>query len=227
MPAPEGRRFTRGEVAARIDLAMLAAGIDRKVIRAGCREARELEVAAVCVAPAWVEEAAERLAGGSVRVCAVVGFPLGATTLLTKVFEALECVKHGAAELDVVLHVGAARSGDFRAVREEARELVERTPEASHKLIVEMALLDEETLRRTVVAAAAAGPAFLKTGTGTAGPGVTPEDVARLRRLTPEGIRLKAAGGIRSASQAEALLRAGADRLGTSAAREVIEGFPT
>lgn len=216
---------SRAEVAARIDLALLAAGIDRDSIRAGCREALELGVAAVCVPPAWVAEAAERLRDGPVGVCAVVAFPLGATTPLAKVFEALECLKHGAAELDVVLHVGAARSGDFRAVREEASEIVKRTPEATHKLIVEMSLLDEEALRRTVVAAAAAGPAFLKTGTGTAGPAVTPADVARLRRLAPEGIRIKAAGGIRAASQAEALLRAGADRLGTSAARAVLEGF--
>jgi len=219
------RRWRRAEVAARIDLAILAAGTDRETIRSGCAEAVQLGLAAVCVCPVWVQEAAERLAGTEVKVAAVVGFPLGASTALSKVFEALECLKAGAVELDVVLHLGAARSGDARAVRQEASEIVKRTPGATHKLIVEMNLLDEAALRQTVIGAGAAGPAFLKTGTGTIGPPVTPADVARLRALAPPGIRIKAAGGIRDAAQAAALLAAGADRLGSSAARRLLDGF--
>jgi deoxyribose-phosphate aldolase len=219
------RSWARSEVAARIDLAILAPGADRESVRSGCAEAVTLGLAAVCVSPVWVREAAERLAGSGVKVAAVVGFPLGASTTLTKVFEALECLKGGALELDIVLHIGAARSGDPPAIRQEASEILKRTPEATHKLIVEMSLLDEETLRQTVLAAAAAGPAFLKTGTGTVGPPVSAADVARLRSLAPPGIRIKAAGGIRDAGQAAGLLAAGADRLGTSAARRVLDGF--
>jgi deoxyribose-phosphate aldolase len=219
------RIWSRAEVAARIDLAILAPGADRDAARSGCDEAAALGLAAVCVSPIWVREAAERLGRSGVKVAAVVGFPLGATTTLAKVFEALECLKGGAVELDVVLNLGAARAGDARAIREEASEILKRTPEATHKLIVEMNLLDEKALRQTVIAAAAAGPAFLKTGTGTVGAAVSAADVARLRALCPAGIRIKAAGGIRDAAQAAALLEAGADRLGTSAARHVLDGF--
>ena len=211
-------------LARRIDLAVLSPGAGREEVRAACREARALGCASVCVAPAWVSEVAAALAGSAVRVGAVVGFPLGATTTLAKVFEALECVKEGAVELDVVIHVGAARSGDYRAVRSEAKEILRRTPEATHKFILEMSLLSERELARTVKAVTAAGPAFLKTGTGTAGPPVEPADVERLRRLVPKAIGIKAAGGIRRREQALALLQAGADRLGCSSPRSILQG---
>jgi deoxyribose-phosphate aldolase len=208
----------------KIDLAVLAPGTGRREILDACRQARELSCASVCVAPAWVEEAARALEGSAVAVAGVVGFPHGAATTLSKVFEALECIKNGAAELDVVIHVGAARSGDFKAVRREVAEIVKRTPDALHKFIVEMSLLSEDQLRRTVKAVAAADPAFVKSGTGTVGEPVSIADVELLRRLTPPGVRLKAAGGIRTRQQAEALLRAGADRLGTSAVRALLTG---
>jgi len=210
-------------LAQKIDLAILAPGVGRREIRDGCREARDLGCASVCVPPAWVGEAAKRLAGSGVAVGAVVGFPSGATTTLAKVFEALECVKAGATELDVVIHVGAARSGDFRALRAEAEEILRRTPEATHKFILEMSLLSGSELERVVKAVAAAGPAFLKTGTGTVGDPVAPEDVERLRQLAPAGVRIKAAGGIRDRAAALALLRAGADRLGSSTPRVILD----
>jgi deoxyribose-phosphate aldolase len=210
-----------------IDLAILAPGVGLREIQDGCREARNLGCASVCVPPAWVGEAARRLAGSDVAVGAVVGFPSGATTTLAKVFEALECVKAGATELDLVVHVGAARSGDFRALRSEAEEILRRTPEATHKFILEMSLLSGSELERAVKAVAAAGPAFLKTGTGTVGEPVTPGDVERLRRLAPRSVRIKAAGGIRDRAAALALLRAGADRLGSSTPRNILqEGDP-
>jgi deoxyribose-phosphate aldolase len=208
----------------KIDLAVLAPGTGRQEILTACREARELGCASLCVAPAWVEEAYGALEGSAVAVAGVVGFPHGAATTLSKVFEALECIKNGAAELDVVIHVGAARSGDFKSIRREVAEIVKRTPDALHKFIVEMSLLTEDQLRRAVKAVAAADPAFVKSGTGTVGDPVTPGDVELLRRLTPRGVRIKAAGGIRTRAQAEALVAAGADRLGTSAARALLLG---
>jgi deoxyribose-phosphate aldolase len=210
------------DLAGRVDLAVLAPGSGRDQVRAACKEARDLGCAAVCVAPAWVAEAARALQGSKVAVAAVVGFPLGANTVLSKVFEALECIKDGASELDIVIHVGAACSGDFKVVRKEAAEIVQRTPEAVHKFILEMSLLSETALQRAVKAVSAAEPAFLKTGTGTAGPAVTPEDVERLRRLAPQAVSIKAAGGIRTVRQARALVDAGADRLGTSGARALL-----
>ncbi|MGD8377483.1 MAG: deoxyribose-phosphate aldolase [Acidobacteriota bacterium] len=204
-----------------IDVAVLAPGTTRDDVLAACREARDLRCAAVCVAPVWVAEAHRALEGSAVALSAAIGFPLGASTTLAKVFEALECLKHGATELDIVIHVGAARSGDFRSIKEEAREIRKRTPEAVHKFILEMALLPEDALKRAVKAVAASGPAFLKTGTGTVGE-VRPEDVARLRKLAPTAIRIKAAGGIRTPEQARDLLAAGADRLGTSTARALL-----
>ncbi len=210
------------DLASRLEVAVLAPGTQREQVRSACRQARELGCAAVCVAPVWVGEAAKMLQGSSVVVAGVVGFPLGASTTLSKVFEALECIKQGASELDIVIHLGAALSGDFKAVRTEAREIVKRTPEAVHKFILEMGLLPEAILKRTVKAVAAADPAFLKTGTGTVGPDVTVAAVEQLRRLAPASIRLKASGGIRTRGLAEALVAAGADRLGTSRAAELL-----
>lgn len=204
-----------------IDLAALAPGTSRDDVLAACREARELHCASVCVSPVWVAEAHKALEGSGVAVGAVIGFPLGASTTLAKMFEALECLKHGASELDIVIHVGGARSGDFRSIKEEAREIRKRTPEAVHKFILEMPLLSDDALKRAVKAVAASGPAFLKTGTGTVGE-VRPEDVARLRKLAPAAIRIKAAGGIRTPEQARDLLAAGADRLGTSTPRVLL-----
>jgi deoxyribose-phosphate aldolase len=210
------------EIAATLEVAALAPGTSRDDVRGACRDARELGCPSVCVAPAWVPEAVAQLQGSEVAVSAVVGFPLGATTVLAKVFEALECLKAGASELDVVLHVGAVRSGDLRSVRREASELVQRTREATHKLILEMGLLSPDQLRKVAKAAAAANPAYFKTGTGTTGPPVTPDDVKRLRSVTPAAVRIKASGGIRTRHQALDLLAAGADRLGTSAPRDVL-----
>ena len=209
-------------LASRIDLAALSPGTDREAVRAACREARELGCASVCVAPAWVAEAAKQLEGSAVAVCGVVGFPLGATTTLVKTLEALECVKGGAAELDIVIHVGGARSGDLKEVRQEAHEIIKRTPECLHKFILEMPLLPADRLAEVVRSLVLAEPAFLKTGTGTVGEPVRPEEIARLRELVPASIRLKAAGGIRDNAVAVALVAAGADRLGTSSPRQVL-----
>ena len=209
-------------MAGNIDVAVLAPGARREDVQRACRDALRFGCASVCVAPVWVAEAAAELAGSPVAVGAVIGFPLGAATTLTKVFESLECIKHGAIELDVVVHLGAARSGDFKSVREEAKELMKRTSEATHKFILEMSILTDDELRRTVKALVAAGPAFVKTGTGTVGEAVRPEDVARLRKITPRGIAIKAAGGIRTRQHAEALLEAGATRIGTSTPATVL-----
>ena len=209
-------------LAARIDLAALSPGTGKVEVLAACREARELGCAAVCVVPAWVETAAAALQGSGVAVCGVVGFPLGGNTTLTKVFEALECMKAGASEIDIVIHVGAARSGETGLLEAEAREIVKRSPEMLHKFILEVGLLDDNQLKRAVKAVASASPAFLKTGTGMAGPPVTPDDVRKLRSLTPSKIRLKASGGIRTHEEAVALVAAGADRLGTSTPRALL-----
>jgi deoxyribose-phosphate aldolase len=209
-------------LAARIDVAALSPGADRATVHAACLDARELGCASVCVPPAWVAEAAKQLEGTNVAVCGVVGFPLGATTTLVKVFEALECVKGGATELDIVIHVGGVRSGDIKEMRLEAQELVKRTPECLHKFILEMPLLNVDRLAKVVRSLATAEPAFLKTGTGTVGEPVRPAEIARLRELTPASIRLKAAGGIRDQQTALALVAAGADRLGTSSPRAVL-----
>ncbi len=214
--------LTGAEIAARLDVAALAPGTTREDVRAACREARDLGCASVCVPPVWVSEAVAALQGSEVAVGSVVGFPSGGGTTLAKVIEALECIKAGAVELDVVIAIGLARSGDYKAVRKEVAEIVQRTPDAIHKFILEMGLLTGSQLRRTVKAVAAAGPAFLKSGTGTIGPSVTAGEIEELRALTPPGISIKAAGGIRTHEQALALVAAGADRLGTSTPRGLL-----
>lgn len=183
-----------------------------------CEEAVRHGFAAVCVNPAWVARVAARLRPTSVLVTTVVGFPLGASSAAVKQFEAAECLKLGADELDVVINLGALKSGADASVEAELRSLVAGAHAAGAKLkaILELSLLSEEEKRRAAQLALAAGADFLKTSTGFSTPAVTTADVALLHTLAAGRAGIKAAGGIRTCAQAEALIAAGATRLGTS-----------
>ncbi|MGH9466826.1 MAG: deoxyribose-phosphate aldolase, partial [Terriglobales bacterium] len=180
-------------------------------------------IAAVCVAPCRVAQAVERLRATPVLVASAVGFPLGASTASAKRFEAAECVKLGADELDVVMNLGALKSGDGEAVRLDLAGIVEAAHAAGArvKAILELPLLTAAEQEEAAQLALAAGVDFLKTSTGQAGP-ATVEQVELLRRLAGGRARIKAAGGIRTAAQARALIAAGADRLGTSTPKTVL-----
>jgi deoxyribose-phosphate aldolase len=164
------------------------------------------------------------LAGSGVHVATVVGFPLGATTARLKALEAAEVVRLGAGEVDMVLNIGKLRDQDWTAVRADMEGVVEAAAGATVKVIIEAGLLDEEEKIAACLLARAAGVDFVKTSTGISSTGATIEDVRLMRRVVGNGLGVKAAGGIRDAASACAMLAAGATRLGTSASIAIVMG---
>ena len=207
-----------GGVAAMIDHTLLKADATRKEIEALCREAAEYRFASVCVNPTWVRAAACHLRGTGVAVCTVVGFPLGATLPDVKAYETRRVILDGAGEVDMVINIGALKSGDDCAVEHDIRAVVEAAHEHGVlvKTIIETALLTDEEKVRACAAAKAAGADFVKTSTGFAKSGATVADVALMRRVVGGEMGVKAAGGVRGIEDARAMIEAGATRLGAS-----------
>ena len=214
------------DLAASIDHTLLKADATRAEIQRLCDEALELGFAAVCVNPIWVAPCAGRLSGSAVRVCAAVGFPLGANRTETKVDEARRAVEQGATEMDVVIQLGLLRSGEDEAVEGDLRAVVEAAGQARVKAILETSLLAYDEIVRAARRAEAAGAHFVKTSTGFGSRGATVADVELLRRTVSPALGVKASGGIRARRDALALLAAGATRLGTSAGVAMVRGIP-
>ncbi len=214
--------MTGEEIAGRIDHTLLRAGASREEVERHCREAVDLGFRAVCVLPVHLRAAAAVLEGTRVILAGVVAFPHGGSTLLGKVFEALEAVKHGAAEVDVVLNLSAIASGDRAAVEEEVRTIMTRVPDCRHKFIVETGMFDRGQLDPVLKIMNQRRPAFVKTSTGVGAPGATVEAVARLRRSLHKAVAVKASGGIRTREQAVELLHAGAACIGTSSGVAIV-----
>ncbi len=189
-----------------------------------CAEAKKYEFAAVCVQPCHVELAAKQLAGSPVRVATVVGFPNGATLTSAKAFEAGETARLGATEVDMVINVGQLKAGNRQYVEDDIRAVAE----ASHKngailkVIIETCLLTPDEKTAACELSVKAGADFVKTSTGFSTAGATPEDVALMRSVVGPNIGVKAAGGIRTAADAVAMLNAGASRIGASASVAIV-----
>jgi len=190
-----------------------------------CAEALAYGFASVCVNPLWVPLAASLLKGSSVRTCTVVGFPLGATARRAKAFEAEIAQLDGAQEVDMVLAIGAAKTGDWESVRRDLEALRSATPPPTVlKVILETCLLDDAEKIRACELASDAGLDFVKTSTGFSTGGATEADVALMRRTVGPGLGVKASGGIRTYEVALRMVRAGATRLGLSASLAVVRG---
>jgi len=189
-----------------------------------CREAREYGFAAVCVNPCYVKLAAELLRGSPVKVCSVVGFPLGATLPEVKAYEARRAIEEGAAEIDMVINIGALKSGDLELVRRDIAAVVDvcHAKGALCKVIIEAALLSDEEKVLACQLAKAAGADYVKTSTGFGPGGATVHDVALMRRTVGPGMGVKAAGGIRSYEAARNMIEAGATRIGASAGVKIV-----
>lgn len=217
---------TRAELAARVDQTLLSPTATPAQVEALCEGARRLGFRAVCVNPCYVPLAARCLQGSGVRVCTVVGFPLGAGSVAVKAFEAGEAVRAGAADVDMVINLGRLKAGEEGYVRDEVRAVVEAAraarPDAVVKVIIEACHLTDAEKEQACRAAAAAGADFVKTSTGFGPGGATVEDVRLMRRVVGDRLGVKAAGGIRTLAQALALLEAGADVLGTSAGEAIV-----
>lgn len=215
----------RGEIARMIDHTLLKADATRADVERLCREAREYRFASVCVNPTWVALCARLLEGSTVKVCTVVGFPLGATTSRAKAAETRQAVRDGAQEVDMVLNVGQAKDGEWRLVEDDVRAVVEAAgSRVVKKVILETCLLSDEQIVKACLACRSAGADFVKTSTGFSTGGATAEHVALMRRVVGAGMGVKASGGVRSLNDAVQLIESGADRLGASASVAIVGG---
>jgi deoxyribose-phosphate aldolase len=214
-----------GSVAGMIDHTLLKPDATRGEIEKLCREAAEFHFATVCVNPAWVATAAQLLRGTGVGVCSVVGFPLGATTADVKHYETRRAIFDGALEIDMVINVGALKSGDLRTVERDIEAVVEpcRQCGAISKVIIEAALLTDEEKITACTLSKAAGADFVKTSTGFGPGGATAGDVALMRRVVGADMGVKAAGGVRDYEGLKAMVAAGATRVGASAGVKIVQ----
>lgn len=197
-----------------IDHTMLKPEATTETIRRYCREAKEYGFASVCVNTCHAALAAKELAGSGVKTCCVIGFPLGAMSTAAKAFEARTAVADGAAEIDMVVNIGAVKDGNYDFVREDIKAVVEASKPAIVKVIIETCLLTDEEKVRVCETAVEAGAAFVKTSTGFSTGGATAADVALMKKTVGERALVKASGGIRTPEQAEELIAAGASRIG-------------
>jgi deoxyribose-phosphate aldolase len=211
-------------VAGLIDHTLLKADARRAEIEELCREAVHFGFAAVCVNPAWVALAARMLHGSAVRVCSVVGFPLGAHAADVKAYEARRAIFDGASEIDMVMHIGALKSGDLYVVEcdMEAVTAICRDCQVTSKVIIEAALLTDEEKVTACTLAKAAGADFVKTSTGFGPGGASSADVALIRRVVGPEMGIKAAGGVTDLTTLERMVGAGATRIGASASVRIM-----
>ena len=219
-----GIRNVPSDMAGMIDHTLLKPHGTEEQIRQLCAEAREFSFATVCVNPAWVPLCAELLRGSPVKVCTVIGFPLGATLPEVKAFESQRCAQLGATELDMVINVGALKSRLYDVVQDDIAAVVDSAHGlgASVKVIIEAAYLTDEEKVEACVLSKAAGADYVKTSTGFASTGATVEDVALMRRVVGPEMGVKAAGGVKTAEDAKAMIAAGATRIGASASVKIL-----
>jgi deoxyribose-phosphate aldolase len=213
------------DVSRMIDHTLLKPDASRADIEKLCREAAEFHFATVCVNPAWVTTAATSLRGSGVGVCSVVGFPLGATTADVKQYETRRAIFDGATEVDMVINIGALKSGDLRTVERDIASVVDACQQCGvvSKVIIEAALLTEDEKVAACTLAKAAAADFVKTSTGFASGGATAADVALMRRVVGAGMGVKAAGGVRDLEGVRAMIAAGATRVGASAGVKIVQ----
>lgn len=213
-----GETASASDWAGLIDHTLLKPEATEDDIRRLCTEAARYRFASVCVNPTWVRAAACHLRGTGVPVCTVIGFPLGATLADVKAYETRRAISHGAREADMVINIGALKSGDDCLVEDDIRQVVEAAHEFEVlcKVIIEAALLTDEEKRRACLAAKRAGADFVKTSTGFAKGGATVADVRLMRETVGAEMGVKAAGGVRGLEEARQMIEAGATRVGAS-----------
>lgn len=209
-------------IASMIDHTLLKPEATPAQIEKLCAEAAEYHFASVCVNPVYIPLAARLLKGTGVKVCCVVGFPLGAIAPEQKAAEAASCAAMGAEELDMVIHVGAAKAGDWALVQRDIEGVVKAAAGHTVKVIIETCLLTDEEKVKACEAAKAAGADFVKTSTGFSTGGATTHDIALMRKTVGPEMGVKASGGIRDYATAMAMIEAGANRIGASAGIEIV-----
>lgn len=212
------------KLASMIDHTLLKPEATRDDLMNICEEARKFGFATVCVNSSNIPLVARQLKGSNVKPIAVVGFPLGAASPYAKAFEAKEATRNGAREIDMVINIGAMKSRDYKLVYEDIRGVVEASRPCPVKVIIETSDLDYDEKVAACVLAKTASAAFVKTSTGFGKGGATVEDVALIRRVIGSDMEIKASGGIRTKEEAEAMVKAGATRIGASASVAIVTG---
>lgn len=235
--------MTKAQIAAMIDHTALQAFADEAEISKLCKEATTYGFASVCINPSYIPFAVKKLAGSNVKVCTVIGFPLGADTTETKAFSAEDAVLKGADELDMVINVGEAKNNNFNYVEKDIKAVVDAARKAGSevkkeiivKVILETCYLSDHEVKKACIASKNAGADFVKTSTGFGTPkaadgtalpnGASVHHVQLMKKTVGDSLKVKAAGGIRSVRTAQDLIEAGADRLGTSSGLLIIQNW--
>jgi deoxyribose-phosphate aldolase len=211
-------------LASYIDHTLLKPDATEKQIIKLCSEAKEHQFVSVCVNPYWVRESVKQLKEFSVKVCTVVGFPLGATTTEAKMFETRQAIGEGATEIDMVLNIGALKSGQNATVQADIEQVVQAALGHTVKVILEVGLLTESEIVEASQLAKAAGAHFVKTSTGFGAGGATEQAIRLMRQTVGSEMGVKASGGIRDAKIARQMIDAGANRIGASSSVEIVAG---
>ncbi len=221
----DSKNVSGADVARMIDHTLLNPDATPAEIERVCREAAGYNFASVCINPGYVQLAAEKLRNSSVKVCTVIGFPLGATTTKSKVCEAEEAIANGALEVDMVINIGRLKGGDDKYVEHDIREVVgvAHAKGCIAKVIIETCLLTDEEKEKACRLAQNAGADFVKTSTGFSKGGATTADVALMRKAVGSGMGVKASGGVRSYADALEMIRSGANRIGTSSGVKIVD----
>lgn len=213
-------------IASLIDHTLLKAEATAPQIEQLCKEAAEYNFASVCVNPAWVSLAAKQLEKSEVKVCTVIGFPLGASTSETKAFETSDAIGKGAGEIDMVLNIGALKSGQEDVVKADVEAVVNAAKgKAIVKVILEICLLTDEEIKLASRLSKEAGADFVKTSTGFSTGGATVEAVRLMRETVGPDLGVKASGGVRSLEDVEKMVEAGATRIGASSGVQIMQGL--
>lgn len=209
-----------------IDHTLLKQDATKKQIETLCEEARTYEFASVCVNPTWVQYSAQLLKGSPVKVCTVIGFPLGANTSAVKAFETTNAIENGAEEIDMVINVGALKDQDYTLVQKDIEAVVEAAKgKAIVKVILETCLLTDEEIAKASELSKAAGADFVKTSTGFSTGGATVSAVKIMRKAVGPELGVKASGGVRNLQDVEAMVEAGATRIGASSGVQIAQGL--
>lgn len=211
--------------ASMIDHTLLKADATRDQIEKICEEAKNYEFASVCVNPTWVNLSSQLLANTNVKVCTVIGFPLGATTSEVKAFETKNAIDNGAQEIDMVINIGALKNKEYDIVRDDIKAVVDAANGTLVKVIIETSLLTDDEKVKACELSVEAGADFVKTSTGFSTGGATSEDVALMRKTVGPDIGVKASGGVRSLEDMKKMVEAGATRIGASSGVAIINGL--
>ncbi|UOE95308.1 deoxyribose-phosphate aldolase [Alkalihalobacillus sp. LMS39] len=212
-------------IANMIDHTLLKAEATKAQVIELCEEAKKYHFFSVCVNPTWIEEAKMQLQNSDVKVCTVIGFPLGATTTETKMFETKDAIQKGADEVDMVINIGKLKDKEYEAVQADIQAVVTAANgQALVKVIIETSLLTDEEKRKACELAVEAGADFVKTSTGFSTGGATVEDIRLMRNTVGPDIGVKASGGVRDQQTAKAVIDAGATRIGASSSIAIVKG---